>query len=315
MIGINDIAFEVTLKEGFMENLAVVNQEKVVSAERPVCAQIIRSARKRMGLTQQEVAKVMNVSQSALSKVEHGILIPDLFQWYDFCQTTGIHELSCKFGFIDNGQNIVLKHNPREGSYQIPERYAHHRGEAVRNILPFLDFMKKKMGATAYRDYLKKVHMDEDYFVDYTNQVNMNFLMDMTGELINHAGLNAQTIKELTSAVRQPQFHGVLSQGYEKVKTSEKVVNLVVKNMEKYQLDTHYKILDQKTDSVDIAVAPNSHMRIFDYKNSQWGSFLCDYQKSWLSEVAHFENLQGMELKELECHYQGAPQCIYRMAG
>jgi transcriptional regulator with XRE-family HTH domain len=53
-------------------------------------AEIMHQARKEKGLTQQQVAQAMTISQSALSKMENGKLIPSAIEWFDFCRATGI---------------------------------------------------------------------------------------------------------------------------------------------------------------------------------------------------------------------------------
>lgn len=62
---------------------------KEKSAAKKTCA-IIRTARKTAGLTQQELAKKMDISQSALSKLENASLLPSAYQWFRFCEVTRI---------------------------------------------------------------------------------------------------------------------------------------------------------------------------------------------------------------------------------
>ena len=53
-------------------------------------ADVLRSTRKKLGLTQIDLAKVMGISQSALSKMENAKLEPSARQWLEFCRATGI---------------------------------------------------------------------------------------------------------------------------------------------------------------------------------------------------------------------------------
>lgn len=53
-------------------------------------AQVFKAGRKLRQITQREMAKIVNLSQSNVSKIEKGQLIPDAGVWYVFCKTVGI---------------------------------------------------------------------------------------------------------------------------------------------------------------------------------------------------------------------------------
>lgn len=50
----------------------------------------IRSERKRLGLTQIELAQQLRISQGTLSKIEQGRNLPSLLDWFDFIQIADI---------------------------------------------------------------------------------------------------------------------------------------------------------------------------------------------------------------------------------
>ncbi len=282
--------------------------------QKTVSARIMRAARKMTGLTQQQVAQAIEVSQSALSKMEHGILVPDMFQWYDFCQLTRVDELSCKFGYIDSGNKLMLKHEVKEGGYHLPGKYAHHRGESVRSLLPFIEYMKGKIGEEGLKKYFKYVQMDQDFFVNYSAQVNFNFLADMAVVLTEKCGLKRETLSELVRPLREPEFHGKVAQSYEKARSPEKMVGLISRNMDRYQIDCEITVKDQKDDHIDVAVTPNYHMKQFSHREKDLGSFFCEYEQAWLKEMTSYDGLHGMKVHVLEESKDMTDQRIYRIA-
>lgn len=52
--------------------------------------EIMKATRKRLRLKQGDVAKALQVSQSAVSKFESGTLVPSAVQWFEFCRLIGI---------------------------------------------------------------------------------------------------------------------------------------------------------------------------------------------------------------------------------
>jgi transcriptional regulator with XRE-family HTH domain len=53
----------------------------------------LRLERKKNSLTQVELAKIMDMSQSRLSKVEQGQLILNVFEFFSFAKVTGLKSL------------------------------------------------------------------------------------------------------------------------------------------------------------------------------------------------------------------------------
>jgi transcriptional regulator with XRE-family HTH domain len=51
---------------------------------------LIREVRKSVGMTQVDLAKEMQISQGTLSKLENGLLVPSVIEWYRLCNCTGL---------------------------------------------------------------------------------------------------------------------------------------------------------------------------------------------------------------------------------
>ena len=69
-------------------------EDRIVSA--------FSSARRSAGMTQTQVAALIGVSQSKLSKIEHGILVPSIFDWIRFCSLMQISADPCAAPRIEN---------------------------------------------------------------------------------------------------------------------------------------------------------------------------------------------------------------------
>lgn len=53
----------------------------------------LRAERKKNSLTQVELAKIMDMSQSRLSKVEQGQLVLSVFEFFSFAKVAGLKSL------------------------------------------------------------------------------------------------------------------------------------------------------------------------------------------------------------------------------
>ena len=61
-----------------------------------IFSEIMKSTRIKNKWTQVETAKVLGISQSALSKFESGLLIPSIHQWVEFCSNFNI-SIDCAY--------------------------------------------------------------------------------------------------------------------------------------------------------------------------------------------------------------------------
>jgi DNA-binding XRE family transcriptional regulator len=61
-------------------------------------AKIFKAIRVERGWTQAELASKLGISQSALSKLEAGKLVPSSLLWFSFCAMAGIQPESLKSG-------------------------------------------------------------------------------------------------------------------------------------------------------------------------------------------------------------------------
>jgi transcriptional regulator with XRE-family HTH domain len=62
---------------------------------------LMKAARKFRKFNQSDVADAIGCSQSALSKMEHNLLVPSAPQWFLFARFTAIPPETLETGFID----------------------------------------------------------------------------------------------------------------------------------------------------------------------------------------------------------------------
>lgn len=278
----------------------------------------MRAARKQLGFTQEEIAGRLEISQSALSKLEHGALIPSAPQWFEFCRITGISTESLMTGYIERNQPASLKEGMREGSFKINKRYAVHRGSKVRAMLPFLAYLNASVGEKKYREYFKSVKLDADYFIDLDNQVGLEFCLDLSRYLINQKFLKPNDLQKLVAPVSQPETHGSLHLRYDSNRGNKaNLLNVLILNSRHYECNFSYRIEEQKRQHLDLAIEPERHLAPASYRHDPiLGDFLCQYKKGYFSHFMHYgerEDGHSGEIHELECHYRGAPKCVYRI--
>src|SRR5690606_41875780 len=71
---------------------------------------LMKAARKFKKPNQAEVAQAIGCSQSALSKMEHDLLVPSAPQWFLFARFTAIPPVALEEDIIDRNLPLQLPH-------------------------------------------------------------------------------------------------------------------------------------------------------------------------------------------------------------
>lgn len=149
---------------------------------------LMKAARKFKKFNQADVAKAIGCSQSALSKMEHNLLVPSAPQWFLFSRFTGIPPESLEKGIID--RKVKVKFNSTEVSlgFKIPKKYRQYRSIKVRELYPFVTFLEKQ-DIKKKEAFFKHMGLEEEFFLDFDNLVNFQFFLDVIQFFIQE-GLN-----------------------------------------------------------------------------------------------------------------------------
>ena len=133
-------------------------------------ALILRSIRKSMPLTQSELASKLGMTQSALSKIEKGTLMPSAYVWISLCQLADVPADAFFWGQIDREKNCrFLKKDDRQQGYKIPKKYNYLMGTSVRAMLPNIAYFKELFGEQGFQDFCFEHKIDPDFFAILDN--------------------------------------------------------------------------------------------------------------------------------------------------
>lgn len=279
-------------------------------------SRIMRAARKQLGLTQEEVSRHLGISQSALSKLEHGALIVSAPQWFEFCRLTHIRPESLLTGQIDRLKPAIVSDDPREGTFKLPRRYSLHRGSKVRAMLPFLSFLGEALGEKRTREFFKVHKVDPDFFIDLDNQLSLEFTLDVVRYLVDQRLFRPRDIARVVKPVSHASMHGLLHERYATGTSRSDLLQQIVMNARLYECNFAYRVEDVKRGTVDVSITPERHMSDLSYRDdATLGDFLCQYKKHYFDRFLQYGEPgagKALSVEEPECHYRGAERCVYR---
>jgi transcriptional regulator with XRE-family HTH domain len=277
-------------------------------------AALMRAARKKNDLTQVEVAKRLQISQSALSKIESGLLIPSAPQWFEFCQVTHISPDSLTTGYMERLSTAVIESGDLSVGFKIPKAYRPYRGSKMRAMLPFLQYFRAVAGEEKVEQYFRSIKMDPDSFIDLDGQINLRFCLDLSRTLIQSGFLKPDDFSRMTSSVSHSETHGRLHRMYDGQTDPLVLTQVLLQNSRQYECNFQYQIEERNPKHLVFSVKPEEHLSEFQYRQDPvLGDFLCRFKKHYFESFTHYGNSHGATLHERQCHYQGADSCVYEL--
>lgn len=259
---------------------------------------IMKAARKFKKFNQADVAQAIGCSQSALSKMEHNLLVPSAPQWFLFSRFTAIPPETLETGIID--RHSLVKFNSDEVSlgFKIPKKYRSHRAEKVREVYPFMRYLEKAKGPDALKDYVTFTGIDSEFFLDFDNLINFQLLAD-TVQYFVKSGLNTPSqIEELVNYGQNDIYWNHYGVEWKKLTGTKDVLLEFVNEQLFFQTDFQLRV-EQTGDKVVLNYLPEYHLKQFKDMNDELMDFLNHYRKYSLQNL--IRRVLGKEI-EVEIH-------------
>jgi len=125
---------------------------------------LMKAARKFKKFNQSDVALANGCSQSALSKMEHSLLIPNAPQWFLFARFTTIPPESIETGIINRHSPVKFNDVKVSQGFKIPKRFRLNQAQKVREVYPFFHYLEKIVGVDPYNQFVENLEIDPEFF-------------------------------------------------------------------------------------------------------------------------------------------------------
>lgn len=276
----------------------------------------MRAARKRKGLTQSDIATLLQTSQANISKLENAMLIPSAPEWFEFCDVMKIPPESLRTGTLDARQPTTLRSEVYEGGFRLPKRYIESRGTSLRAAMPLLARAETTLGEQRLNAALEGMGLDPDVTVELTNVLNANFWMDLA-QLLNKEGvIEFGDLSSLDPHYIQPLCHGSLHNIYAGAESPDELLRQWHQNFALYTSDYLFSIEEQSADhhQLTISVKALEHMKPFLFGGeAPLGNFMCRYFMQKLGAFPAYNGAQKAKVETLACMHKGDDRCLYRV--
>ncbi len=276
---------------------------------------LVRATRKQLGLVQLPVAKRLDLTQSALSRIESGLQVMTAPQWAEFCSFTGISPECIMTGYIEFMRPAALESVKQKIPFRMPAKYLDDRGTKVRATLPITKFFKSIYGLDGFEKYCESNKIDPDFFVNLDNQIHVDFSFDMVDFLRLKGHLKTADIVKMTKPVNRPEMHGQLRHMYEGLKSNvTQLISAFASHSLYYDCNFKYGIADTARKHIDFFIRPEAHVwEKLRNTNSDTAEFISKYRKHYGERFAAFGSDHIPQVEHRESFFKGAEQCVFRV--
>lgn len=278
-------------------------------------AKIIRTARKQRGWTQIDTAKKIGVSQSALSKLESGILIPSVHQWFEFCTAAGIPADSHVHGYLDRLEIIRFQDQLSNQNFKVNEIYRVDAASSARSLSPLIQSLYDSIGDVKAKKLIKDMGVDPDYFADLGNQINFRFFMDLFYWMKKKGIYKKTDLSQITQLASTQKAHGGLYSNQDFGASVDSLLKLSFSKSPFYEVNFDYQIEDVGAKKTTFSVTAREHL--LKNKNLQFDEsreFIDEYRSGYFKNLIQFLNAKQSIIKDVKCVSNEKARSVYELS-
>ena len=223
---------------------------------------LMKAARKFKKFNQADVAQAIGCSQSALSKMEHNLLVPSAPQWFLFSRFTSIPPETLETGIIDRHTKVKFNNDQVSLGFKIPKKYRHFRAEKVREIYPFLLFLEKKLTPPQHKEFMAMTGLDSEFFLDFDNLINFQLVLDTMEYFINLGKASRSDIKGIANFGQNDIYWNHYGIDWKKLESIPAVLHEYSQEQLFFQTDFQLKV-DATSGKIIVSYYPEYHLKQF----------------------------------------------------
>lgn len=257
----------------------------------------------------------MGISQSALSKMESGILIPSIHQWFEFCSSASIPVESHVHGYLDRMELIRFQDKLTQTDFKVADIYRNDAGSSARSMAPLIQWLYAQLGDVKAKKLVKEMGVDPDYFANLNSQINFRFFVDLF-QVMRKKGIYKKTdITQVTNQVASQRAHGGLYAGYQQATDVESLLRVAFSKSTFYEVNFDYQLEEVSQKKIAFSVSPKEHlMKNKELQYAESCEFLNDYRGGYFKSLVDHLQSKQVSVKDVICVSNQMEKNVYEMS-
>ena len=273
---------------------------------------LMKAARKFKKLNQADVAQAIGCSQSALSKMEHNLLVPSAPQWFLFSRFTSIPPETLETGVIDRNSRVKLNNDQISLGFKIPKKYRLGRSEKVREIYPFLQFLEKKVSPPLNKEFILSTGLESEFFLDFDNLISFQLIVDVINFFIQIGKKSPLDIRDIVHFGQNDTYWNHMGVEAKKLTSVQAVLHEYAEEQIFLQTDFQLRV-ESLSGKILISYYPEYHLKqmashispeVIEFLNSYREASLENLVERCLGEKVKVELLSEVSASALAARFE-----------
>jgi transcriptional regulator with XRE-family HTH domain len=242
---------------------------------------VFKKLRKTAGLSQIEMAKILDRDQATISRLEKGtqsLSLESVFALSDFFQISYDDLLSGKINYwaISVKFNTPLKINPR---------YTTNNDSYVRELQPLFKFIIKKYSTAKLESILDDMGILDIIYMTGSKRISALIYPDFLSLVLSRGIVLAEDTAEIVKLSNSLEYHGSFYDVYKKQDSQIDVLKAYCINSSQYEGAFRNNILEFNERTISIGLSIKDNVRDFDFSQNKLGNFIIQLKRTYLSEL------------------------------
>lgn len=244
-------------------------------------AEIFKKLRKSAGLSQIEMANILDRDQATISRLEKGtqsLSLESVFTLSHFFELNYEDILSGHINYwkISEKFNISLKLAPK---------YLENKRSVVRELIPLMNLLVRKKGAEGLKDFLSFFNMEDLVHMSPSESISAAIYFDLLSKAIEDGLIAEQDIPDLVKMTQSIEYHGSFYQVYEKQKGPIDIIKAYCHNSPEYEGAIENSILSSSDRSITVGFKLRDIFKDESLVSIELASFITNFKKSFFSKL------------------------------
>lgn len=270
----------------------------------------LRRLRKCARISQDQLAQVLNLHQTAVCRIEAGSQNLEPWHLQQLAEIFGVPVSSLLAGQVNYWQ-VATKYGQKP---PFPEKYRDQAHTKVREMLPLLTYVRAARGGDYLFKVIDELEVDLVFLSSPDQPVSTILYLDILRSLIKEGLLaNRAVLKKIVAEARSEGVQGFLHPIYA---TQENVLNLMkslVLNAHHYESNFTYKMESESKDCLEVSATPAAFLNKLGFKDELIGDYICEYRKEFYTQFPKYIGAKLLDVKETQCSFRGADSCVYEL--
>lgn len=270
----------------------------------------VRRLRKSSGTSQIDLAKILGIHQSAISRIENGEQEISVSQLLIVSRYFGVDASAILTGRI-NYWGVAERFKMET---PIGERYRTQMYSKVRELTPLIAFMNLTKGEKFTLETFNRFNLESLLFANGDQPISTHCLFDILRYLLANKVIDSNNLSQLTQCALDEKYHEALFPIYRGQSSPLRLIQNFVVNTPYYGDEYQFDITELTPQTMSVTRKRKESLNPVLTKEPKLDEFLCEYRCRVIQNLPRILNQGSADVKiDHQAVNEGHEECLLKI--